>query len=246
MLLSRQLAPVKDGEQYMPTILHYMHFAAGTLVLAAGAGAALARKGGQIHRRSGHIFVVAMSVLASSGAILAALRPERLSVISGLLTLYLIFTGTLTLRRRAGAAGLAEVLALLFVLSCAAADVVFGMLALAEEHGALDGYPAMAYFIFASIALLAAGFDASVIRRGGISGADRLRRHLWRMCLAFFIATSSFFIGQQKVMPLLLQGSPLLIILAFSPLLLMLAWMFRLRRRTSADRVPSQFAGVAS
>ena len=41
--------------------------------------------------------------------------------------------------------------------------------------------------------------------------------HLWRMCLGLFIATGSFFIGQQDDMPAFIQGSPILFILGFAP-----------------------------
>jgi len=52
---------------------------------------------------------------------------------------------------------------------------------------------------------------------------------LWRMCLGLFIAASSFFIGQQQVMPVATQGSPLLFIPAFAPLALLIFWLFRVR-----------------
>jgi hypothetical protein len=49
------------------------------------------------------------------------------------------------------------------------------------------------------------------------------------MCLGWFIATGSFFLGQQKDMPAFLHGSPILLILAMAPLALLLFWMFRVR-----------------
>ncbi len=68
-----------------------------------------------------------------------------------------------------------------------------------------------------------------MIRRGGISGNPRIARHLWRMCAALFIATGSFFLGQQKVMPEWMQGSPLLFVPALAPLVLMIFWLIRIR-----------------
>ena len=49
------------------------------------------------------------------------------------------------------------------------------------------------------------------------------------MCFAFFIATGSFFLGQQKVMPAAVRGSPVLFVLAFAPFAVMLFWLVRLR-----------------
>jgi hypothetical protein len=49
------------------------------------------------------------------------------------------------------------------------------------------------------------------------------------MCFAFFIATGSFFLGQQDVMPQAVQGSPVLFVLAFAPFAVMAFWLVRLR-----------------
>ena len=49
------------------------------------------------------------------------------------------------------------------------------------------------------------------------------------MCFAFFIATGSFFLGQQDVMPEAVRGSPILFVLAFAPFAVMLFWLARLR-----------------
>lgn len=54
-------------------------------------------------------------------------------------------------------------------------------------------------------------------------------RHLWRMCFGLFIATGSFFLGQQQVFPAVLRGSPLLIVLAILPLVFLIFWLFRVR-----------------
>jgi len=54
-------------------------------------------------------------------------------------------------------------------------------------------------------------------------------RHLWRMCFGFFIATGSFFLGQQQVFPAWLRGSGVLFIPALLPLILLIFWLFRVR-----------------
>jgi hypothetical protein len=60
------------------------------------------------------------------------------------------------------------------------------------------------------------------------------------MCVAFFIATGSFFLGQQDVMPGVVRGSPVFFLLAFAPLAAMLFWLARLRwARTIAPAAPA-------
>jgi hypothetical protein len=40
-----------------------------------------------------------------------------------------------------------------------------------------------------------------MLASGRISDRQRITRHLWRMCFGLFIATGSFFLGQQAVFP---------------------------------------------
>ena len=76
---------------------------------------------------------------------------------------------------------------------------------------------------------MAATGELNVILRGSISGAARIARHLWRMCFSLFIASGSFFLGQQQVFPKWLQGSSVLLIIALSPLAVMVIWLIRVR-----------------
>jgi hypothetical protein len=112
------------------------------------------------------------------------------------------------------------------------AFVIWGVQA-TVNGGELDGYRAPFYYTFAVVAALFATLDFRVIRRGGISGTQRIARHLWRMCFALFFAAGSFFLGQQKVMPTFMHGSPLLFVPAFAPLVLMIFWLFRIRFATA-------------
>lgn len=60
---------------------------------------------------------------------------------------------------------------------------------------------------------------------------QRIARHLWRMCLAMLIATTSFFLGQQKVFPDSLRGSSVLFVPVLVVLAVMIFWMIRVRLR---------------
>jgi hypothetical protein len=79
-----------------------------------------------------------------------------------------------------------------------------------------------------SVILLAGLGDLRMLVRG-ISGRRRIARHLWRMCFGWFIATGSFFLGQQQVFPAWLRGSPALLVPALLPLALLVFWMIRIR-----------------
>jgi hypothetical protein len=68
-----------------------------------------------------------------------------------------------------------------------------------------------------------------MLMRGGISGTPRIARHLWRMCFGLFIATGSFFLGQQQVFPLPIRKRYILAPLAILPLVLLIYWLVRVR-----------------
>lgn len=63
----------------------------------------------------------------------------------------------------------------------------FGFEALSSPKSTLNGMPAVPYFIFGLIGLLASAGDFRLMRSGGVQtvrGVLRVRRHLWRMCTA--------------------------------------------------------------
>jgi hypothetical protein len=57
------------------------------------------------------------------------------------------------------------------------------------------------------------------------------------MCVAFFNATGSFFLGQQDAMPEAVRGFPFLLIPAFAPFAVMAFWLVRLRFSKGVGRL---------
>lgn len=102
------------------------------------------------------------------------------------------------------------------------------------------GVPLGMYFFMPSIVMLAAAGDLRMLARGGISGTARLARHLWRMCFAWFIATGSFFLGQQQAIPHVLRQQALLVPLAIMPLALLIYWLLRLSLAKHSNLVMSK------
>lgn len=141
----------------------------------------------------------------------------------------MVATGWMTVRRKAGTTGPFEMAAFLFAALAAAAASRLAVLASGSPGGTLGGYGAEGYGFVAGLFGLAAALDLKVILNGGISGSPRIARHLWRMCIGLFIAAGSFFLGQQKVMPQFMQGSPLLVIPPFAVLGLMELWRLKPR-----------------
>jgi hypothetical protein len=78
--------------------------------------------------------------------------------------------------------------------------------------------------------------------RGGVFGAKRIARHLWRMCFGLYIAAGSFFLGPsnrplrllsavglgQYLSPALFRTG-LYLVLTTLPLILLIFWLVRVR-----------------
>jgi uncharacterized membrane protein len=178
-----------------------IHVTAGLLAIAAGAVALSASKGSSLHRRSGLVFVGAMLTMASTGALLAAMKSDRGTALGGLLVLYVTCTGALTVRRTIEQSRGWVIALMLFGFAIAASEYALGIAARAAPNGRVDGYPAFLYFTFGSVALLYALGDARALRIRVLDPTQRLVRHIGRMGYAMWMATTSFFLGQAKVFP---------------------------------------------
>ena len=76
-----------------------IHIAAGGLAIVLGAVALSVKKGGNIHRRSGLLFVYAMLVMGVSASILSLLNGrDDGNVLAGVLTAYFVGTALTTVR----------------------------------------------------------------------------------------------------------------------------------------------------
>lgn len=187
-------------------------------------------KGSWLHRRAGNAFFVSMLILAGAGVILSLIKTVNMgNVMGGSIAFYMVATAWATVIRKPGEIGRFESVAAVSGLVIGIVATTFGVLALNGPKGLFYGYPALMYFIFAGVLLLATALDARMIARGGLVGTARTTRHLGRMCLAFFVATASFFFGQPKFVPVFLRETGLYIVAGLLALGLLLYWLIRVR-----------------
>ncbi len=212
-----------------------VHIAAGGLGLVSGFVALYASKGALLHRRSGTVFVAAMLTMCVFGALISAVRgvAPAVNLPAAVMTLYLVITGFITIRRPAAWPRWADHGLTLVALGVALTDVTFALEALTRPDGRSHGFPAFPFVLFGTIGLLGAAGDVRRWRSGPLSGAPRLARHLWRMCMALWIAALSFFIGQAQVIPEPIRIYPLLALPVLAVLLTMIYWLWRVRVRRS-------------
>jgi len=119
---------------------------------------------------------------------------------------------------------------------------VNGVQVVRSGESSQDGVPVGMIFFMGSVMLLAAAGDVRMLVRGGVLGAKRIARHLWRMCFGLFIAAGSFFLGPsnrplrllstgglgQHLSPALFSAT-LYLILSILPLILLIFWLVRVR-----------------
>jgi uncharacterized membrane protein len=199
-----------------------LHVLSGILALVFGYVALGAAKGGALHRRSGLGFAMAMASMALSGAYVAYVMKTPTSVVAGLLSFYFVATGLVTVRPVLAKSVWVDVGAMVFAFGVALLGfgVGLGRLKPLQEE-------AVAMFIFGTVGLVGAVGDWRMIRGGGMAGSGRIRRHLWRMCFALFVAAASFFLGPSRRIPEVIRIPALLPIPVVAVLLVMFYWLWR-------------------
>jgi len=207
------------------------HIIAGVVAIASGFVALYALKGGALHRKSGTVFACAMLVMSLSGAVMAVGRAgAAINIPAGLVTAYLVITALATVRPVSPGSLRVDRGAMVAAFAIGAGSLLVAI------AGGARGSMVFPLVMFGLVALFAAEGDRRMIRAGGLKGASRLRRHLWRMCTALFIAAASFFLGPVRRIPEPLRV-PALRLIPLVVLLTMAYWLWRYRRRRISQNV---------
>ena len=237
---SAYIVSKKAPMPYSPILIG--HICAGTLGLLSGTAALSFRKGSVRHAVAGRVFVASMLTMAVLAVYLAIVRHQPNNIGGGILTFYLIGTAWLTARRRVGETSRFDWVVLLIPLALGILTWMNGLKVVRSGASSQDGIPVGMAFFMGSVMLLAGAGDVRMLLRGGVSGAKRIARHLWRMCFGLFIAAGSFFLGPsnrplrllsavrlgQHMSPALFN-STLYLILTVLPLVMLICWLVRVR-----------------
>ncbi len=223
---------------YSPTLI--VHILGGSLGLLSGTAAMTFRKGSPRHVLAGRVFVASMLIMGVFAVYLAITRHQPSNIGGGFLTVYLIGTAWLTARRRDGETSRFDWVVLLIPLAIGIFLWMNGIKVLRSGASSQGGVPVGMMFFMGSVCLLAAAGDVRMLVRGGVAGAKRIARHLWRMCFGLFIASGSFFLGPSnrplrllssvgvgKYLSPALFSTTLYLILTLLPLILLIFWLVR-------------------
>lgn len=232
---------------YSPILL--VHICGGTVGLLSGTAALSFRKGSARHVLAGKIFVVSMLTMALGAVYLAIVRHQPNNIGGGIFTFYLIGTAWLTARHKEGETSRLDWVALLIPVLLGTLTWANGIRVVRSGASLQNGVPVGMIFFMGSVMLLAAAGDVRMLLGGGVLGAKRLARHLWRMCFGLFIAAGSFFLGPsnrplrllstvgigQHLSPALFSTT-LYLILTVLPLILLVFWLIRVRLTNASRR----------
>ena len=235
---------------YSPILLG--HILGGTLGIVSGTAAVVFRKGSRGHVLAGRVFVGSMLTMSAAATYLAIVKHQNSNITGGILTFYLIMTSWLTARRRDGETSRWDWAAMLIPLSVGLLSWMGGISVLRSGRTSQDGVPVGMMFFMGTICLLAAAGDVRMLLRGGVFGAKRLARHLWRMCYGLFIAAGSFFLGGAnrplrllksvgigQHLPQGLFNLGLYLVLTIAPLVVLIFWLARVRFAKRYRGMPS-------
>jgi len=214
-----------------------LHIGGGTLAFASGVVAVSVEKGGRLHRLAGNVFVASMLAMASFAVVLATIIPnEMVNILIGIFALYFILTSWMTVHRKEGIAGLFEKFAAAVALilwapfALLSFQLLIGMEPMIKSPVPFKGPVLVALYLFTLLLGIAAISDVRLVLTGGITGAARIARHLWRMCLAFTMAAGSFF---TNALPHALPRIYHITLWSFVPQILLLGllifWVIRVR-----------------
>jgi hypothetical protein len=204
-----------------------LHIVGGAIAILSGFVALYALKGALLHRKSGTIFVYAMLVMSLSGAVIAVGRAgAAMNIPAGLVTAYLVITSLLTVHPPSVRSRRVERGAMLAAFALGLASIVSAVLSAGRGNIGFV-FPLV---MFGILALSAGVGDRRMLRAGGLQGTARLKRHLWRMCVALAIAAASFFLGPVRRIPEPLR-IPALRLIPLVVLVTMVYWLWRYRRK---------------
>jgi len=218
-------------------MLILIHVCAAIVGIISGYVALIFKKGSGRHQVAGTMFCIAMMVMTTSAAYIAAfLRPVPINVVAASLTFYLVSTAWVAARRREASVNAFDWAALILGLAVTVDGIGLGF----QVVGSASGKFAPVYFIFGSVAFLFSMGDVRMLMRGGVSGAKRIARHLWRVSFALLIAILSLYPGQAKLFSAAMRESKLI----FAPHIFLVVsmfywlWRIRFRRKQAASRAP--------
>jgi hypothetical protein len=155
-------------------IVWLIHTPAGAIGLVTATVALSAKKGATIHRKAGNCFTISMLIMLISGFIAAFLKESTGDMFLSAVVMYTVFTAWLTVHHKKNETGFLERGALVWIIAVAIA-------ALFMSSSSREVATPNLYFFWTGFSILCAVGDVRNLYLVGLSGIQRLIRHVWRI-----------------------------------------------------------------
>ena len=166
-------------------VVWVIHTPAGTVGLVSAFVALFAIKGGALHRKAGTCFTVSMLIMLVSGFVAALLKESTGDMFLSAVVMYTVYSAWLTAHHKRNESGFLEHVAFVWIIAIAIA-------ALFISAGWREVSAPNAYLFWAGFAVLCAIGDFRNLYRSGLSGTQRVIRHVWRIGFSLIWAALAF------------------------------------------------------
>ncbi|MBP5855790.1 hypothetical protein KAJ83_02135 [Marivibrio halodurans] len=180
-----------------------IHIAAGFLALTCGSAIILMRKGDGRHRQVGWVFSGAMMTVAVTALALCLFRPNDFLLTIALFSAYLTLSGWWAMASRRSVRSARAVVALDWALALGGMATALAMLGVAGMEMLMDtSHRPVVLLVFGlGIAAMAGRDMVTAARRGGLSRAEKLARHIQRMMGAWIASLTAFAVVNLSFLP---------------------------------------------
>lgn len=208
-------------------IVWFIHAPAGTLALITTVVAMFATKGSALHKKAGSCFTKSMMVMLVSGIAAAYLKDSIDDMMLGGLVMYTVLTAWLAAHHKKNETNHLEVIALVWVLG-------FAITAFLISTGWRDVEAPFAYLVWGGFAVLCALGDIRNLYHSGLTGVQRIVRHVWRIGFSLVWAALAF---TDKIVKMLgadiksMQEEQVMLIVAVPTMLILITvvyWLVRI------------------
>lgn len=201
-------------------VVWLIHTPAGTVALLSAIATFAYPKGSSIHRRAGKYFTISMLIMLVSGGLSGYLKESPDDIFLSFIVFYFVFTGWLTIYHKKGHTGLYEYAALAWIIILGV--VAFNIDPIWDKVRDPGIYP-----LWVGLAVFSAAGDIHNLYQRGLSGSQRIARHLWRMCFSLIWAVMAFGDKIIKMLGSTIEQMPYVIaIFVLLVLSLMLYWLY--------------------
>lgn len=207
-------------------IVWAIHAPAGTVVLVTAVLAMFVEKGSAHHKKAGSWFTASMMVMLASGIAAAYLKNSIDDMMLGGMVMYTVFTAWLAARHKKNEPGLMEITALIWIIG-------FAVTAFSISMGWREVQAPIAYVMWGGLAILLALGDIRNLFHSGLSGSQRIIRHVWRIGFSLVWAALAF---TDKIVKMMganiksMQGEQLLLIVGIPTMLILITTLYWVTR----------------